>query len=651
VALTVKLATLEAVLVTTLPPVLAMVFVYLALAGWGHVVAVLARVRQSPRIGILAGWGMAATVTIGGVLNLSGSISPALLRAYTVVGAAIVVWREWRRRSFGGFVVRQIRRLRADPLLAVVVLFSALAFLATLAGSALLSINPHDDAHAYLVFPRKMLDAGSLGADPFSERRMLAYGGQSFLQAIMLAYVDVTSVHAMDRGLACLVAASLIVGHAAKRRVSVGATLAVLWVFGLMLPDVANVSAEVTGMALLLALMSTFVLFRSETLGTRVLLMATLTAAIIALKNSLIIAVVLTFAFLYVVGARATIRARAVEAMLVAAFALLLLAPWMVDMRRSSGTLLYPLLGHGYHASAYSKFPPVACGNLTLTNTMSVVRQAAALPSMLVIGALIVFLFSKPSRGIPDRGATLGAFAAAFLTAVLLSVTSGFEPGQHYDYPLTAAMVVFVLTESLGRYSTGPTREGSFSSARRAALFALLILLPMSFLPAFHLYKSAAARVVTKKVRRRPDLMESPRELRTLQSVIPRGESVLARLARPYNLDFARNRVFIIDWPCGAGPAPGIPCSGTAEDVARYLRSRGVRFVMYSYANEAKYSRLVFGSRLTLLGDGYSRRVRRLTKYTFAFQDRLSVLGRAYERIGDDGKVFVLDLLSRQPGA
>jgi hypothetical protein len=45
-----------------------------------------------------------------------------------------------------------------------------------------------------------------------------------------------------------------------------------------------------------------------------------------------------------------------------------------------------------------------------------------------------------------------------------------------------------------------------------------------------------------------------------------------------------------------------------------------------------------------LSGDNYLARLRCQAEYTFAFQDRLMELSRSYPKVGDDGKVFLLDL-------
>ena len=80
-----------------------------------------------------------------------------------------------------------------------------------------------------------------------------------------------------------------------------------------------------------------------------------------------------------------------------------------------------------------------------------------------------------------------------------------------------------------------------------------------------------------------------------MQQSIPQGETVLARLAYPFLLDFKRNRIFIADWPGGASLPPGMPSFKGAEALANYLISKSIRYVAYSYANEANCSWKLYG--------------------------------------------------------
>ena len=73
-------------------------------------------------------------------------------------------------------------------------------------------LQPFDDP-AYTLFPNRMLQTGAIGIDPFSDRLTAsALGGESFLQALVLAVLPVEYIHVVDPGLAYLAMGVVILG-------------------------------------------------------------------------------------------------------------------------------------------------------------------------------------------------------------------------------------------------------------------------------------------------------------------------------------------------------------------------------------------------------------------------------------------------------
>ncbi len=65
---------------------------------------------------------------------------------------------------------------------------------------------------AYRSYIRQFLDTGTL-LDGFSFRRVGAYGGQSLLQAFVLALSNRDRVHILDNGICLLLTFGLITGY------------------------------------------------------------------------------------------------------------------------------------------------------------------------------------------------------------------------------------------------------------------------------------------------------------------------------------------------------------------------------------------------------------------------------------------------------
>src|SRR5262249_32512327 len=162
----------------------------------------------------------------GSWMNLAAAIRTGSVVFFLAAGAvlfAVALVREARRRPpIGPAGARGARAAVAA------ILFGLLGSLALLQYAAVVStsehrrhvstsddrghvlafnFNRHDDFHAYIVFPRKMIQTGELGRDPFSVRRMVAsLGGQSFLHALVLAGLQEQNLHLMEPGIGLLLA-------------------------------------------------------------------------------------------------------------------------------------------------------------------------------------------------------------------------------------------------------------------------------------------------------------------------------------------------------------------------------------------------------------------------------------------------------------
>ena len=151
----------------------------------------------------------------------------------------------------------------------------------------------------------------------------------------------------------------------------------------------------------------------------------------------------------------------------------------------------------------------------------------------------------------------------------------------------------------------------------------------------------AAIRVGVEASRNPHFMRRYVRRYSAMQQAIPGNATVLARLQYPFLLDFNRNRIFIVDYPGGSSPPPGMPFFLGGERLASYVCHQGIRYVAYSYATEAGFYEGLFRERQQ---PGTEPWARLQALHTYDFQQNLAELGRTRRRIFDDGDVFVLDL-------
>src|SRR5262249_32673591 len=97
--------------------------------------------------------------------------------------------------------------------------------------------------------------------------------------------------------------------------------------------------------------------------------------------------------------------------------------------------------------------------------------------------------------------------------------------------------------------------------------------------------------------------------------------------------------------PGGASPPPGMPVFRGPEPLASYLLTHGIRFVAYSYGNEALFPK---SEKEQLLQSPW---VQGAARAAFAFQDSLLELMRSRRLRFDDGERAMIDLAEHRTGA
>ncbi len=564
--------------------------VLLALIGWGRWLH-RTLLREWPM-----GWGMhgalglALTVVAGGVLNLAGVISPAVILVYLAAGTGLICWR-----CSPGTHRRAWRWLADNPaLIAGLVLLTGLALLqysSSISGTidtvnAHPAFDMHDDAQAYLVFPEKMLETGSMGHEPFEARRALSLGGQSFLDTMVLVTRPVRALHLIDEGVALLILVGLAWG--AGRRFRIGRYLTMLAVLLVLvmphLPMRGNASALLTGVALLLAW---FLLEMGRPgadavprRGLRVwVVLALPAAAACAVKSTFIPFAVPFFLLLSVadLAGRSDRRAALAEAGAVAGLIAVFVSPWMLSMELSSGTPLYPVLGHGFLGAASNHGFPAVRGHFAKP-ALDVIR--AIWRHVFVLWPVAFLLLFVPAR---RRRRPVLALGAAASIAVVLYVMLG-DPNlnrslSRYTFPML--MVALIGLELAAFEGAGEAEDRSM----RLAPVAGIVIAVAFFVTIAGQVRAMGDQMiinVAHGIEGQPFVAEHDASaLAKLQRAVPPGATVLTTLRMPFLLDFARNRILIMSLPGFSSPPPGLPIDDGAEAVSRYLLSHHIRYLAY----------------------------------------------------------------------
>jgi hypothetical protein len=613
-----------------------------SLVGWG---AVLNRLLFAEHTdwGQRAAWGLALSVVAGGFLNLLGGISRITVLVYLGLGAAAwvidtLVHGRW------GFSSPLLREARRKPLWVGGALIVVLLALVQYGGTVSVTrhdypsspagpvrFNQADDFQAYFVFPEKMLELGSIGRDPFCARGVeSSLGGQSFLDTFVLSTLSVQHLHLLDPGLGLLLVIGLLWGSFKERRISPQWTVALLLCFVLIEPPTVNISSLYTGTALFLALASTlgWKAFEPSRFLSRTVIIAILVAAICALKSTFIPAcgALSACSFACLAMGQESKRSALAETAATGALSVAFTLPWMISMYQSSGTLLYPLLGRGYHDAFHW---------LTVSRAIRLLAKHLADATPAALLALAAFYLATRRRGIEGREPVLSLLVGAGVGHVVVTLATGEPNNSRYSFPFLLAAIGMLVAELASR-SEEPGNRRREASGPLVVSAAALFLVGSNWYGARVLY-SECLHGIREGLRNVPLVAsQEVAAYQSLQGSVPPGEPILTRLEQPFLLDFKRNTIFLVDYAV-ASPPPGMPLNQGSEPLARYLNFHGIRYVAYSYVNEEARHAVIYH-------DFYSPFTLYQIERTYDFEDRLEELARTRRRIYDDGRNFVLDI-------
>src|ERR1700733_1294667 len=596
-----------------------------SLIGWGWLVGRALHLRQEGvAAGQSAGLGLAFSTVVGGLFNLAHIISKALLLVYLLIGfslAVVIVLRHGASiRAHAVKALAYLMRHKAVGLLIITVcLLTLMKYMAAISPGW---FNQEDDYAGYFVFPFKMIQTGSLGQDPFSERRLVSsLGGKSFLDTFSLVLGDARNLQFMDLGIAFVIVLLLIAEIAAEKQLDLLWTALLLLAAAAYHAPVANITALYTGVVLFLLLFKFLGSTATPPKASRPAVLALLLASMMSLKNSFVPAAIAFWLCYFTLHLWFSRQRKKVlgEAALCAFLIIVLLSPWMAASYRSSGTLFYPLLGLGFHGSRY--------GTLLRPTDQAGIRNSLAffhgledvLFAMFGTQAALLII----GRHWQTRKGLINVMILVVATLGILAVgiaTAGYQAFR-YSFPILFSVVLYFSTEQLThlKFPIGPVST-FYGGVGAVVLLGLLLGGGLNGFFNEDWFHEVVASITMEGIVSKAEVSA----YHLMQTSVPPGQRILARLDKNFLLDFRRNPVYIMDTPGGASPPPGMPVFKGPEPLADYLVGNGIRYVAYSYGDDAAYGHALFGDRLA---PGVNAWIRSRAQNTFDFQSNIEMLG------------------------
>jgi hypothetical protein len=612
--------------------------------GWGRLWSrvVLPGVRISWPLAGAVGIGLYCVV--GGVLLALGIVSRGLLLVLVASGllATCVLLGPPRRsplRALRAFVRRVRTRWPLWLCGAFVVFWLGKR---VLWASELFDYNINDDFTAYFTYPRRMLDTGAFN-DPFSFRRLGAYGGQSFLHALFLAGTgDPYRLQVFDTGVCELLVAGMLLVYARRNATAKAAALLGCLLL-ITLPNLRiNAASAMSGVVLIAAVVQVYeAVVREQRLLSRgaAVTIGLLAAALCTLRQSYLATAAPLLAVLFLGNLFAAKRGEErrggwIALGSAAAACVLGLAPWGLVAHVSSGSFLFPLVkgnfNPAYVLSGYDKLEQFGA---RLWSQIGYVEGVRTLPLFALAGLLAI----QAKIGFGYMGLVLSSIVG------FVAIVAGFPVAPHGD----AARYYFANAVVLGVFTVPVI--GAALHARRPAMRLPFLLAVLALVFHLHEIKDISRPGYTHSGTLDADgLVDLHRkEYQAAQQAIPAGEGILAMVEKPFWFDFGRNNIDLVDVPGAASPPPGAPYLEGPEKLRRYLLQRKIRYVVYIRFEIAQdlYRRDQWVS-MSGPGTGFFQT---LARYSLAAMDSIEAFSRQYRRVFQGERLVVVDLGSEGP--
>ena len=624
----------------------------ISLLGWGRAIQALTCVRTVWPLTLAHG--LAIVIFIGGLVNLLGIAYAGTLDVIVILGiifAAIFLGLEIKSntdKQINFIPPNKMLRLWAAPSLIIVIIFAFIA--ATQVPSDV--FNYHDDFEKYLAFPVRMLATGTLQGGIFNALGGETLGAQAFLQGFVIAHWPVDRVNSVD-GLFALVLCLLIITVAAWKA---GAPT---WLLPLMPalvfvinPMYANVSSLYTGSVLIMALMVMPWNVRRSSLALPVGIVGVIYAALVALKTTFLLSVVIHFiaTLVGIVWSTRRLRPAIYWGAQTGILSLLFVSPWL-------GMYLTLWRNFKIDTEALKNEAEGTVSDSQLSATIDWLFLGDKLIGAGLICALLAFFlwrYGKNSKEIalsliPFIIISIPIFSFIIIKTILgewFSHNQGLRlinPFIIAGVPAMIAALFLVHSRKGAKISNGPRLKAIVT-----AVVILIMAIPMpsavsrvgqiASFGSGHLFPDYATHQDYRKYNRYVLSQSARAYVKSLQDKTLEGSSLLVWILFPFHMDFSRNQVFDVQ-PAGLGaPWASFPFDQEAESISSYLKNMGISYVIWQHTGFAVRSNKQLKQHMLPINGWYDRNNAHVTLRS---KQALENLSKISEVIYDDKFVII----------
>jgi hypothetical protein len=609
--------------------------------GWGIIVHKILYKKShcKPDWGLCAGWGMALSLFIGGFLNLICMARPAILVIYVILGSAIHIFTLFFR-SRSGYRAKHLlpaRLLNYLPAILLVTIYYA--------GSvAITGFNAGDDHLGYIPLVKRMLQTGTL-IEPFSLRRLAAFGGQTFLQAIILSVGSVKNMKLMDIGISPIILFGLITGFFNKNK-SISIQAQVFIIFALLFipyPSSANTSSTGTGIIMFFTLFRTIDLMNnSDLLEKRFCwLLGLILAGITSLKTSFFVPAFGVIVFIFLGKHLYLFREKLGQILL--AFGKIVFAwvafllPWSLVLYISSDTFFWPIM-RGNQPLYYDCFS----GPFNLREMFRLFTFFAT-PRVIPLLLPIIVLIQNRKKYLASQSVYFGAILGTCTILVSFSYANYGNHFYRYTFPFLFAAYISSIVSML---ACGSAQKDNNSNAGKSAFILSIVFCALSL----NIYLESGAALLQNRLDNLSNqIFNTDRYLsqskyhayKDMQAAVPEGSTMLVRVSEPFALDFTRNKIYNLDSVGGASLEANMPFFQGPERIKAYLKKHSISYLAFNSGNkDGHYRRELWEER----NKKSPFRIRCSAKFSLDIMDNFDILVKTEKVIYERDKLIVIKI-------
>ncbi|NUM33284.1 MAG: hypothetical protein HUU50_01970 [Candidatus Brocadiae bacterium] len=559
---------------------------FLSLIGYGFCLTKMLKIKSPFPVGLLACIGIAVIIFLGGI-QASLSIVSSYSNIFLVILGCIFCYpilKEYFKNILESKISFDIYfysflAVRCTSIL--VILFHIL-------GSILPHwINGNDDGVSYFVFPKVLIETGSL-IEPFSFRKLTTLGGPFYLDTFLYPIFYISSLPFVDIGLGKMLLWLVAIGcwSSEEKTMEIRLKKELLGLLALIASTaILIINHFPVFLPFLLFLAYLFLYYRivksKDLMLSEVFLASIVGAAIITFRNNFIVFIFFSSVlFLSCSYKKEKPFYNNLLPFFLCYFSILIfLIPWLILSYQSSETIFFPLF-QGNYRFPYAIKAPLDC----LEKTLFLCECISYSKILIILLMILPLIFLKNSVNFGFI-IFISSFFSLILTALNLTATNEYHVAR-YCYPFIFSGILVLVSIVVCSVSFLVFKNFFY-------FFYVLFLSIYSFTiyTDFHINAFVNNTISLFSV----DLESFWKEkdfasYRAAQDFLPKKAKCISITEKPFYWDFCKQEIHSIDCIGQASPSPGQPFFQGEMVLAKYFLELGYKYFIYTPFDTPAYN-------------------------------------------------------------